>query len=306
MTTDPRQPGLAAALAAVQAELPPVAKTKEAKVKGQTKDGRSFDYTYKYADLADVSAAVMPLMGKHGLAFTCQPTLRDDGKFGLAYQLLHESGELIDGWYPLDASMSVQQIGGHITYARRYVLCALTGVAAEEDTDGQGLDQPAAAKPRGKPPERAAGNLPRNRDGSTSRSKVTDDELAATGQMTDAQLRDHNKLERDVKGTGPQGTERLTSVPDDDPWQLPEPLPVPQPAPPTAGRIHGHFNRLEFTDEERDLRLQAMGAIIGRPVASTNDLTAAEGLTVLRFIEKRKDRAALIEALAVKAGEDTP
>src|SRR5271166_4336149 len=45
--------------------------------------------------------------------------------------------------------------------------------------------------------------LPANRDGSTSRSRVTDEQLEQTGQMTKAQLAAHNKLERDVKAKEP-------------------------------------------------------------------------------------------------------
>ena len=307
-TTDPPA-SLAAALAALQAELPAVTKTKTAKVQGKTRDGRPFDYTYKYADLADVSATVMPLMGKHGLAFTCQPTMRENGQFGLAYQLLHASGELIDGWYPLDASMTPQQIGGHITYARRYCLCAVTGIAAEEDTDGQHIDAPAQRKPRTAPPERAAGNLPRNSDGSTSRSRATDAELAAAGQMTDAQIREHGKLERDTKGTGPQGTRRLTGTPPDDPfYDAPPPaaLRAARPAGKPVAVIHQYFTGYGYTDspEDRAARLKRLSAIAGRPITSANDLTAAEGIKVIRLLEKCPDIAALDEALSVMAGED--
>ena len=288
---------LAAALAALQAELPAVPKTKTAKVKGTTRDGRTFDYEYKYADLADVSAAVMPLMGKHGLSFTSQPTLREDGRFGLAYQLLHASGELIDGWYPLDDRMTPQQIGGHITYARRYCLCAVTGVAAEEDTDAQGAETQAAKPGRQKPGLRPKDELPRNTDGSVSRSRTTDAELAATGQMTDAQLREHNRLARDTQAQD-RKADRLEETPDDDPWYAdpPQPLPRPRPAQDTAQAIVMHLARLGYPgDQWRDARLQITAQLAGRTgtIGSTNDLTAAEGLRIKRALEGCKDRAAL-------------
>src|SRR5260221_3717253 len=85
-------PSLNKALAAVQAEIPPVAKGQTAKVDGTTKDGRPVSYSYDYADLADCSAAILPLLGRNGLAFSCRPDLID-GKFALSYELLHESGE---------------------------------------------------------------------------------------------------------------------------------------------------------------------------------------------------------------------
>lgn len=123
---------LAAALARFQAELPAVKKTKTATV--PTKSGGQ--YRYSYAGLAEVAAVVMPLLGKYGLSFTARPTLEDGGRFVLAYSLLHESGERLDGMYPLPQSGSPQEYGSAITYAKRYALCSVVGVAAEDDDDG--------------------------------------------------------------------------------------------------------------------------------------------------------------------------
>ena len=153
---------LAAALAAVQAALPRVKKDKTAKV--EHKAGGS--HSYKYADLADVSAQVMPELGKHGLAFTSMPMLREDGRFVLRYRLIHESGEELTGDYPLPDSDKPQEIGGWITYARRYALGAVTGVATEEDTDGR--SEPAKPQQQRKPRAEANGHtqLPKDAPGS--------------------------------------------------------------------------------------------------------------------------------------------
>lgn len=128
---------LAAALAAVQAKLPEVRKTETATV--PMKSGGKYSYTY--ADLADVSRAVLPLLGAHGLSFTCRPTINAGGRFVLAYSLMHSSGEREDGEYPLPASGTAQEIGSAITYGRRYVLCAVTGVAPDADDDGSAASQ---------------------------------------------------------------------------------------------------------------------------------------------------------------------
>ena len=133
MTTPEDHAGLAAALAAVQAELPEVKKTRTAKVE---KDGRLL-YTYDYADLADVSLAILPLLGKHGLAFMAVPGHQENGKFGLRYYLLHSSGAQIEGFYEIAEQGGMQMVGGRITYARRYCLCAVTGIAAEDDVDAR-------------------------------------------------------------------------------------------------------------------------------------------------------------------------
>lgn len=116
---------LAEALARFQADPPKISKGEEA---------NTGTYSYKYADLAGVSAAVLPRLGRLGLSFIALPTMKD-GEFVLAYTLMHTSGEKIEGSYLLSSKGSPQQIGSAITYARRYCLCAVTGVAPDSDDD---------------------------------------------------------------------------------------------------------------------------------------------------------------------------
>jgi ERF superfamily len=125
-----------AALAKLQSGLPKVVKDKTAKV--PMKSGGS--YSYKYADLASVTEQILPRLAENGLAFIARPTLNEAGKLVLAYSLVHESGEREDGEYPLTGG-SPQEIGGAITYARRYALCAATGIAADEDDDAALAEQ---------------------------------------------------------------------------------------------------------------------------------------------------------------------
>lgn len=133
----PAEGQLAAALAAFQAELPRIGK-------GNTAD--TGQYTYRYADLADVSQAAMPLLGRHGLSFSSLPTFAPDGRFALRYELHHASGASIGGWYPLPdpTTTKPQAVGSAITYARRYTLCAVTGIAPDSDDDDarQAQDEP--------------------------------------------------------------------------------------------------------------------------------------------------------------------
>jgi hypothetical protein len=121
------------ALAALQAEMPKVVKNKTAKVRMKA----GGEYSYKYADLADVSDAILPCLARHGLAFISRPTWTADGRFVLAYSLVHESGEREDGEYPLPAGLPPQETGSAITYGRRYALTSATGIAADEDDDAQ-------------------------------------------------------------------------------------------------------------------------------------------------------------------------
>lgn len=127
---------LTAAVSAMQGELPVVEKVNSVSA-GARK--------YKYADLTLLTEKVMPLLSKHGLAFIALPNI-SDGVFGLTYELRHESGDSVSGHYPLPNS-APQEIGSAITYARRYALAAVTGVAPGGDDDDAQKAQAIVSKP---------------------------------------------------------------------------------------------------------------------------------------------------------------
>jgi hypothetical protein len=140
------------ALTQVQASLPKIDKGQTAKV--PTKSGG--EYSYKYADLSDVSDAILPLLAANGLAWSACPTLDESGRFVLAYRLMHTSGENIAGAFPLSDAGTMQSIGSGITYARRYALCSVVGVVPDEDDDGRSASQPRPAQRRQAPRQAAA------------------------------------------------------------------------------------------------------------------------------------------------------
>lgn len=121
---------LAAALAAFQSDMPVVPKSKKATV--PTKAGGN--YTYTYAGLAEVTAAAMPLLTKHGLAFAACPRGTDHG-YELVGVLLHTSGESLSASLPLNGRTE-QEIGSSLTYGRRYLLGCMTGLVTDDDDDG--------------------------------------------------------------------------------------------------------------------------------------------------------------------------
>lgn len=132
---------LTEALAKVQAAIPAIPKSQTARV--ETRSGGS--YTYTYANLAKITPLVLPLLGANGLAWVTRPTMTPAG-FVLEYELRHTEGGTISGTYPLPDPTRVtpQEIGSAITYARRYTLCSVVGVAPDDDDD----DAAAAAKTR--------------------------------------------------------------------------------------------------------------------------------------------------------------
>lgn len=118
---------LAKALSAAQALIKPPKKGHKAEVG---------TYSYHYADLADVIDACRDPLSKNGLA-VLQPMVQRDGHVVLVTKLLHTSGEWIASEFPLKAYDKPQEQGSAITYARRYSLSSLLGIAAEDDDDGK-------------------------------------------------------------------------------------------------------------------------------------------------------------------------
>lgn len=121
---------LATALAKAQGEL-------EHPVKKKSAGAGSFKYTY--ADLASVIDAVKPVFNKHGLSFTQFPTVDIEKKtVSLITMLMHTSGQNLQSTLTMGLpDTKPQSIGSVITYARRYSLSAVAGIASEEDDDAQ-------------------------------------------------------------------------------------------------------------------------------------------------------------------------
>jgi hypothetical protein len=109
------------------------------------KDGNG--YNYKYLTLAKLIDATRPVLADVGLVVIQTMTIVD-GQSALKTTLLHESGEFIEGVYPIievhvtksggqNVTNDGQAMGSGITYARRYCLAAILNIAQIDD-DGQG------------------------------------------------------------------------------------------------------------------------------------------------------------------------
>jgi hypothetical protein len=87
----------------------------------------------KYADLAGVWESCRPLMLANGLAFVQMPSTSGN-IVTVTGTLYHTSGESLDSSLTLTAKDSTPQaIGSAITYGRRYQMCAVLGIAPEDD-----------------------------------------------------------------------------------------------------------------------------------------------------------------------------
>ena len=107
----------------------------------------------KYADLGNVMDACLPALNKNGIALL-QPTGTDAHGPYVDTVLMHETGQSLSCRVHLVVNKNdMQGIGSAMTYARRYGLMAMAGIAPEDD-DGNAA---AKAAPRAKAePEKPA------------------------------------------------------------------------------------------------------------------------------------------------------
>jgi hypothetical protein len=123
-------------------------KLTEALVKAQASMGNAIKnknnphFKSDYADLSAVLDTVREPLTTAGIAFT-QTTDYRDGQLILVTTLAH-AGQWFSSVYPLPGNANPQQMGSAMTYARRYCLSAITGVAqADDDAEAAQRARPA-------------------------------------------------------------------------------------------------------------------------------------------------------------------
>lgn len=104
----------------------------------------------KYAPLDAIVEATRPVLLRHGLAITQAPLFME-GMAGVETTIIHKSGHSTTTTLLLPLKdQSPQGVGGAITYARRYALASVLGIASEDDDDGNvssGLHKKEEARP---------------------------------------------------------------------------------------------------------------------------------------------------------------
>lgn len=107
-------------------------------IQNAVKDKKNPFYKSTYADLASVFDACRKPLSENGLSIIQYPSKIDE-KWILVTTIGHKSGQWIRSEIPIILSDKIgpQAFGSAMTYARRYALTALVGIAAEEDDDGE-------------------------------------------------------------------------------------------------------------------------------------------------------------------------
>jgi ERF superfamily len=132
---------IAAALAKAQVELINPEKSLVATIRSPFP--REGDRTFRYASLASGLDLVRKALGRHEIA-TVQTTSIDQeaGLIRLTTVLAHSSGEWVSSDWPVcpvGETAAPHKLGAALTYARRYALFTLVGIAGEDDLDAPDL-----------------------------------------------------------------------------------------------------------------------------------------------------------------------
>ena len=161
--SSPSISALAAALAKAQCQLNNPEKSLCATIRSPFP--REGDRTFRYASLASGLDIIRKGLGQHEIA-TMQTTWIDaSGSIQLTTLLAHASGEWISSDLPVCSAGETipHRLGAALTYARRYALFALVGIAGEDDMDAPDALVIPAVTP--------APNLPNARRSNTAADK---------------------------------------------------------------------------------------------------------------------------------------
>jgi len=133
---------IAAALAKAQAELTNPEKGMIATIRAS--NPREQDQTFRYAALSSGLDIVRKALGGHEIAIVQTTAIdRDAGLIRLTTTLAHSSGEWLSSEWPvcpIGDTTSPRPMGAALTYARRYALFTLVGIAGEDDLDAPDLN----------------------------------------------------------------------------------------------------------------------------------------------------------------------
>ena len=133
----------------------------QAGIQNPAKESENPHFKSRYADLSSGLNAVRPTLAANGIAII-QATGMEGDLMMLETRLVHVSGQWIGSIYPVCRFPTKQQeAGSALTYARRYALFALVGIAGEDD-DGNEASKSDTPAPRQNAPKQMTPRAPVN------------------------------------------------------------------------------------------------------------------------------------------------
>lgn len=179
--------------------------------KGSTNDFKG----YRYADLADIWEACRKPLADHELCVMQTTRRLEDGGLELVTTLAHSSGQWVRTRLPILSTEHPQAMGSAMTYARKYSLATIVGLAADDDDDGQA----ASGGQRPQQRQQARRGQSRQQQAPATRGEQIGTEQAVTAWEQRIQraktAEDLTRLWRQFAEANPEGSQirqRLASV----------------------------------------------------------------------------------------------
>ena len=192
--SSPSISAIASALAKAQIELNNPEKSLTATIRSPFP--RESDRTFRYASLASGLDIVRKSLGQHEIATIQTTSMEPSGQICLTTLLAHASGEWISSDWPvcsITETVAPHRLGAALTYARRYALFTLVGIAGDDDLDAPELRNIAYAGPHTVDPSEKAKDGPPEELGLEVPHSV---DVNATVRSTDSPRRDRGLLVR--------------------------------------------------------------------------------------------------------------
>lgn len=190
------------ALATAQGAFKPVHKNREVSIRLEGKAG----YTFAYAELSQSLDATREALSANGLAVS-QPYSLRAGVATVRTILSHKEGGLMISTCELQRANAMKDLGGLLTYARRYAFNAMLSLAADEDLDDQAEagrgETGASSAPRSQP---RTSNAPASGSSNSAPSSAStqDEGPRRLNQTEKAEL---TKLVREIHNLDPADAE---------------------------------------------------------------------------------------------------
>lgn len=157
----------------------------------------------RYVDLSGVLKAAQPILSKHGL---CVAQIINGGD--LITLLSHKSGQWFKSICPIGNYKNQQERGSAITYTKRYAICAILGIAADTDDDGNSATDA----------DKKSGGMGKSAQSSTTASAYTGAQLQqALGRLKQCKTKAEatalwNELSKSTPALCTQGSEFYKEV----------------------------------------------------------------------------------------------
>lgn len=211
------------------------------------------NYSYSYLELDEILGLARPVAAENNLAIS-QPVEVGEDQVKVCTQFLHKNGEIYHSpCICLKAAGTIQLIGGQMTYARRYSLMALLGIAGEDD-DAQRVQQAQRAQQAQRPQQKAGGAPASNGRANQNQLTYLHTLCSALGYTT--QQKEALKKIFSVETTKDLTKEQASSIIEDLLKEM-------------VADVQGMMEKLELSTAMRKALLQAHGVDLAKPDGRT-------------------------------------